>query len=193
MPKKKGTTWSTMTKEEKIAQLSALWRKGLSDEKIATELRATKGQVVGFRHTQTKLTSANRHDDSVYESPAVEQKAIEHSPAALPETLAAEPEVITPSLPAPQEETRASIEVGQEPAEVPTLESVTEQEPAGVIEINIRVEVTQIEPGCVWPMAKSSTLHAEDCGRKVVPGFRCCEEHAPLLYGKRFTARKIDE
>lgn len=45
-------------------------------------------------------------------------------------------------------------------------------------------------PGCEWTLSSSRGVKAQECGKSVVPGFRCCADHAPLVYGKRYLARQ---
>lgn len=54
-------TWTKLTFDEKKIAVRARRERGLSDEDIGNELRATKGQVVGFRHRHLpELTGKER-------------------------------------------------------------------------------------------------------------------------------------
>ncbi len=58
---KKETPWSKLDHEGKKKRLGELWGEGLSDKAIGDRLAATKGQIVGFRHTHlSNLTGENR-------------------------------------------------------------------------------------------------------------------------------------
>lgn len=187
---KKEIPWAKLSKEEKISRLSELWVQGLSDDKIAAILSATKGQVVGFRHTHTKLTAKNRGATAPLSGELIPSQidstrlgelvlVPEKNPESERPTQPASAPVVEPLQPEPETAFTESV--------VP-LAVIEPQEPE-TGEAVLADETVPAEAGCMWPLAKSSSLKAEACGEKVVPGFRCCALHAPLVYGKRFTER----
>lgn len=103
MTKSKKKTWDQLDHETRLERITTLWNDGKSDKEIAEELSATKGQVVGYRHTHLpNVTAATRGMRQSVPSPMPRPKA-----ASIPHK-AAKAEQPEPMPPAPSPEVRSS-------------------------------------------------------------------------------------
>ena len=58
---KKEKPWSRLDHATRLERIETLWNDGMSDQAIAKALSATKGQIVGYRHTHLPgVTTATR-------------------------------------------------------------------------------------------------------------------------------------
>lgn len=70
---KKEKPWSRLDHAARLVRIETLWNEGRSDQEIAKALSATKGQIVGYRHTHLPgVTAATRGQNAVKPEPPKE-------------------------------------------------------------------------------------------------------------------------
>ncbi len=164
--------WTTLSPDQKRALTYSRLKEKESNQAIADAFGITPNSIASIR---------NRWNHANHRNP--------YTLIIRTESEDAEPETVEPSQPETFVET-APPEPERDFADpIIPLVAVTETFEPETGEASSVEESAPAEAGCIWPLAKSSSLKPEECGKEVVPGFRCCEQHAPLLYGKRFMNR----
>ncbi len=160
--------WSKLSKEERELHTDWRFKAGHRNKDIMEVLKLSVGTVAGMKHRWELRMKGAAKDVTPENTPAMPQLEPSHEHMMESETE------IPPET------------VAAEPAEMVSIQTVT-TEPV-VEEPQEEIPSPTREPLCEWPLPTSKSLKPGECGKPVVPGLRCCAEHAHLVYGKRFKA-----
>ncbi len=164
--------WTTLSPDQKRALTFPRLQEKESNQAIAEVFGITPNSIASIRNRWNQAKHRNPYTLVI----RTESGELEHIPVE-PPRAESNVEPVQPELVPFLTESVASLDADIEAQEPESGEALSFEKSASV------------EAGCMWPLAKSSSLKAKECGEKVVAGFRCCASHAPLVYGKRFTER----
>jgi hypothetical protein len=197
--KEKGLRFADLSHKRKVRIITALRKKGLSDEAIGERLQATKGQIVGFRHrhipeltgpsrgsVETGATDTPSADPGVHvETPGhAESAPVEETPGADDSTTSSG---IGERLGVTDKEVRDAM-ASQLNEAIRDALPLSVSEPSRIIAPR-RVPVEAPEPPlgkCRWPLASGRSVHADTyCWADTLPGEPCCPKHMLELRNPR--------